>query len=54
MTCLWCHHSLESSGRDAQTLGEKVRLMEFSVENAGHSVSNHRKWKSWIWKSERA
>lgn len=33
-------HLLESSGRDVQTFGEKIRLLEVSVEKVGHLILN--------------
>lgn len=45
MSCLWYPHLLESRGRDAQ-LGEKIKLLEASIDNVEHLVSNQRKGTS--------
>lgn len=54
MRCLRHPHLLESSGREAQILSEKIRLLEFGVGNEGNLVSHQREEKRWVWSSERA
>lgn len=39
----------ESGDQDVQTLGEKIKLLEFSVENVKHLVSNQMRGKGWMW-----
>lgn len=46
---LWHPHPPGKSSKDVQTVGEKIRFPELSVEDTEHLVFSWSKGKRWVW-----